>query len=70
MKKMFVIAAMFAAASMVACCGEQKAKEAEACCEKTECAGECAGECEKAEAECCGECAKTEEAAPEAPAAE
>lgn len=80
MKKMFVIVAMFVAASMVACCGEQKAKEAEGCCEKTECCaekaeckGECTGECaEKAECEkeCCGDCKKAEEAPAEAPAEE
>ena len=82
MKKMFVIAAMLVAATMVACCGEQnKAKEGEACCEqKTECCeqkAECCGECQKAECEkkaegeCCGECQKAEAPAEEAaPAAE
>ena len=86
MKKMFVIAAMLVAATMVACCGEQnKAKEGEACCEqktecceqKAECQGECQGECQKAECEkkaegeCCGECQKAEAPAEEAaPAAE
>ena len=57
MKKMFIVAAMFVAASMVACCGEQNAKDGEkACCEqKAECKDECKGECEKAE-ECTKEC--------------
>lgn len=68
MKKMFVIAAMLVAATMVACCGEQnKAKEGEACCEqKTECCeqkAECQGECQKAECEKKAE-APAEEAAP------
>ena len=55
MKKMFIVAAMFVAASMVACCGEQNAKDGEkACCdkEKTECCDK--AECDKAE--CKAEC--------------
>ena len=49
MKKIFAIAMLFAAVSMVSCGGNgtKKAAEAEECCEKTEC-------CEKAEG-CCGE---------------
>lgn len=64
-----MFAVMFAAVSMVACCGQQKkAAEGEACCENTECT-ECA-ECEKAE-ECCGECTEcTEECAEKAECAE
>lgn len=84
MKKIFTLAVLFAAVSMVSCgCFQKKAEcaETEAA---TECCGECAGECEKAEeccGECCGECAgeceKAEEccgecaeAAAEAPAEE
>ena len=66
MKKIFTLAVLFAAVSMVSCgCFQKKAEcaETEA---TTECCGECAGECEKAE-ECCGECA---EATAEAPAEE
>lgn len=71
MKKMFIVAAMFVAATMVACCGNQNAKECEKeCCEKgecceqkAECTGECKGECEKAEAPVE---VPAEEAAPEA----
>ena len=39
MKKMLIVAAMFVAATMVACCGNQNAKECDKeCCEqKTEC---------------------------------
>lgn len=86
MKKMFIVAAMFVAATMVACCGNQNAKECEKeCCEKTECCeqkaectGECKGECEKGEccekkAECTGECkgeCEKAEAPVEAPAEE
>lgn len=64
MKKIFALAVLFAAVSMVSCgCFQKKAENAEAaateCC--GECAGECAeGECEKAEGECCGECAAEE----------
>ena len=82
MKKMFVIVAMFVAATMVACCGEQ-GKENKECCgeQKTECTGECdkaecKKECDKAECkgECKKECDKAEcekkaEAPAEAPAA-
>ena len=54
MKKIYMLAVLFAAASMVACCGQQKQAEGE-CCE-----GECTEQCceEKAECteECCGEC--------------
>ena len=65
MKKIFALAVLFAAVSMVSCgCFQKKAENAEAA--ATECCGDCAeGECEKAEGECCGECA-----AEEAPAAE
>jgi hypothetical protein len=69
MKKIFALAVLFAAVSMVSCgCFQKKAENAEAaateCC--GECAGECAeGECEKGGGECCGGCA-----AEEAPAAE
>lgn len=70
MKKIYMLAVLFAAAGMVACCGQQKkADEAacegectectECCEEKAECTEECCGECEaKAECteECCGEC--------------
>ena len=77
MKKMFVIVAMFVAATMVACCGEQ-GKENKECCgeQKTECTSECAGDCKKEcdKAECKKECDKAEcekkaEAPAEAPAA-
>ena len=63
MKKIFALAVLFAAVSMVSCgCFQKKAENAEAA--ATECCGECAeGEC--AEGECCGECA-----AEEAPAEE
>ena len=82
MKKMFIVAAMFVAATMVACCGNQNAKECDKeCCEKTECCeqkAECKGECEKGEcceqkAECTGECkgeCEKAEAPVEAPAEE
>ena len=73
MKKIFALAVLFAAISLVACGGEQKkaadAQEeaaTECCaestdCQKTEaCATECCGECEKAEGECCGDCQKGE----------
>lgn len=77
MKKMLMFAVLFAAVAMVACCGNQNAKDGEkACCdkEKTECCdkAECdKAECDKAEckAECKGEC-KAETPAAEAPAAE
>ena len=67
MKKMFIVAALFVAATMVACCGEQ-AKDKKECCgeQKTECCeqkAECKGECK-------GECEKQAEAPAEAPAAE
>ena len=75
---MFIVAAMFVAATMVACCGNQNTNEGEkACCEqKAECdKAECKGECDKTEckgecdkAECKGKCDKAE--ATEAPAAE
>ena len=59
MKKIFALAVLFAAVSMVSCgCFQKKAENAEAA--ATECCGECAGECEKAEGECCGECAAEE----------
>lgn len=73
MKKIFALAVLFAAISLVACGGEQKkaadAQEeaaTECCaectdCQKAEaCATECCGECEKAEGECCGDCQKGE----------
>ena len=51
MKKIFALAVLFAAVSMVSCgCFQKKAENAEAA------ATECCGECEKAEGECCGEC--------------
>ena len=56
MKKIFALAVLFAAISLVACGGEQKkAADAEA-----EAAVECCGDCQQAEAaeECCGECQK------------
>lgn len=70
MKKIFALAVLFAAISLVACGGEQKkaadAQEeaaTECCAESTDCqkaeacATECCGECEKAEGECQkGEC--------------
>ena len=60
MKKIFAIAMLFAAVSMVSCGGNgtKKAAEAEDCCEKTECCekAECGGE----EKECCGCCEKAE----------
>ena len=42
MKKMYLLAVLFAAASMVACCGEQKKNADEACAEEacTECCAE------------------------------
>lgn len=73
MKKIFALAVLFAAISLVACGGEQKkAADAEAdaaveCCgdcQQAEAAEECCGEkcaegeCQKAEGECCGECQK------------
>ena len=75
MKKIFALAVLFAAISLVACGGEQKkAADAEAeaaveCCgdcqqaeAAEECCGDCKkdGECQKAEGECCGECQKAE----------
>lgn len=62
MKKIFALAVLFAAISLVACGGEQK-KAADA---QEEAATECCAEstdCQKAEAcatECCGECEKAE----------
>ena len=56
MKKIFALAVLFAAISLVACGGEQKkAADAEA-----EAAVECCGDCQQAEAaeECCGDCQK------------
>lgn len=73
MKKIFALAVLFAAISLVACGGEQKkAADAEAdaaveCCgdcqqaeAAEECCGDCQkdGECQKAEGECCGDCQK------------
>lgn len=73
MKKIFALAVLFAAISLVACGGEQKkAADAEAeaaveCCgdcqqaeAAEECCGDCKkdGECQKAEGECCGDCKK------------
>ena len=73
MKKIFALAVLFAAISLVACGGEQKkAADAEAeaaveCCgdcqqaeAAEECCGDCKkdGECQKAEGECCGDCQK------------
>ena len=73
MKKIFALAVLFAAISLVACGGEQKkAADAEAeaaveCCgdcqqaeAAEECCGDCQkdGECQKAEGECCGDCKK------------
>ena len=73
MKKIFALAVLFAAISLVACGGEQKkAADAEAeaaveCCgdcqqaeAAEECCGDCNkdGECQKAEGECCGDCKK------------
>ncbi len=53
MKKIFALAVLFAAISLVACGGEQKkAADAEA-----EAAVECCGE-KCAEGECCGDCKK------------
>lgn len=65
MKKIFALAVLFAAVSMVSCgCFQKKAENAEAA--ATECCGECTGECTgECAGECCGECA-----AEEAPAAE
>ena len=75
MKKIFALAELFAAISLVACGGEQKkAADAEAeaaveCCgdcqqaeAAEECCGDCKkdGECQKAEGECCGDCQKAE----------
>ena len=75
MKKIFALAVLFAAISLVACGGEQKkAADAEAeaaveCCgdcqqaeAAVECCGDCQkdGECQKAEGECCGDCQKAE----------
>lgn len=70
MKKIFALAVLFAAISLVACGGEQKkAADAEAeaaveCCgdcQQAEAVEECCGECQKAEGECCGEkCAEGE----------
>lgn len=67
MKKIFALAVLFAAVSMVSCgCFQKKAECAEAeaateCCadcEKAEeCTEKCCAECEKAQ-ECCGECAE------------
>ena len=58
-----MLAVLFAAASMVACCGQQKQAEGESC------EGECTEQCceEKAECteECCGECEKVEAVAEE-----
>ena len=73
MKKIFALAVLFAAISLVACGGEQKkAADAEAeaaveCCgdcqqaeAAEECCGDCKkdGECQKSEGECCGDCKK------------
>lgn len=55
MKKIFAIAMLFAAVSMVSCGGNgsKKADKAEeACCEKTECCEKAEGCCEKGEG-CC-----------------
>ena len=72
MKKIFAIAMLFAAVSMVSCGGNGNKKKADKCCEQTECCeqadGECCGCCEKAEGECCGECAEGEAPATEAAA--
>lgn len=70
MKKIFALAVLFAAVSMVSCgCFQKKAENAEnAEAAATECC--CEGECEKAEGEeCCGECTGECEQA-EAPAEE
>ena len=64
MKKMYLLAVLFAAASKVACCGEQKKNAGEACAEEagTECCAEECTECEAAAEcaaeECCGDCEK------------
>lgn len=56
MKKIFAIAMLFAAVSMVSCGGQNGKKAEDKCCEKSEC-------CEKAEGECCGCCEGAEEEA-------
>lgn len=68
MKKVFAIAMLFAAVSMVSCGGNGTKKAADAeeqCCEKTECCekaeGECCGCCEQAEGECCEAAAESAE---------
>ena len=75
---MYLLAVLFAAASMVACCGEQKKNADEACAEEacTECWAEEGADCAAAEEcaateECCGDCEKkTVEEAVEAAAEE
>lgn len=73
MKKIFTLAAMFAAVAMVACGEQQKKAENTEEAPAVECTDQCCGECaEEAECteECCGECAEAEaEVAPEAEAA-
>ena len=60
MKKIFALAVLFAAVSMVSCgCFQKKAECAEA-----EAATECCADCEKAEEcteKCCAECEKAQE---------
>ncbi len=67
MKKFFLFAVMFAAATMMVSCGakQQKCEECADCAEATECT-ECCGECEAvAEEVCeCGECCAEEVEAP------
>lgn len=62
MKKIFAFAVLFAAISMVACGGQQKAEDKDKEAAKTECCGECESkteccgdECCDEKAECCGE---------------
>ena len=58
MKKIFTLAAMFAAVAMVACGGQQKAAEEQT--EETQATVECTEEC-CAEEACCEECTEVKE---------
>lgn len=55
MKKIFAFAVLFAAISMVACGGQQKAEDKDKEAAKTECCGECESKTECCGDECCGD---------------
>ena len=60
MKKFFALAVLFAAVTMVSCCGQnKKAKDAEQT--ATECCAECSAEEATCNDACCGECADKKE---------